>query len=694
MKKAPGPPVAARRPHQTTHHGIVRRDDHAWLKAENWREVMHDPSLLPADIRAHLEAENAYAEAVLGETGELRSMLVREMRGRIAEAEWMVPEPDGRYSYASRYAEGAEHRLFYRTAGDGGREEILVDGEKLAENRAYFRLGAVEHSRDHRFIAYSTDTRGAEYFEIFVRDTASGDLLADRVRDTTGEIVWSNDARFFYYVRLDAEHRPAEVLRHRLGSDSAEDVLVYREEDKGFFLDIGRTRSGRFITITSRDHQTSEVWLIDADAAEAAPEPIAPRIVGEEYYVDHCGALLYLRNNRQGAEDFEIATAPVADRGRGNWRTLVAHQSGRPLLAMALYREYLVRLERRAGLPRIIVRRLDDGSEHEIAFEEESYALALLPGLEFDTTITRFVYSSPTRPAETFDYDMERRSRRLRKRREVPSGHDPGRYVTRRIEAPAPDGETVPVSLLMGRDTRLDGSAPLLLEGYGAYGVTIPAGFDANVLSLVDRGFIFAIAHVRGGRDKGERWYREGRRERKTNTFSDFIAVAEHLVAERVAAPGRIVAIGRSAGGMLMGVAANRAPELFAGIIAEVPFVDVLATMLDASLPLTPPEWPEWGNPIESRADYLRIAAYSPCDNVAALPYPAILATGGLTDPRVTYWEPAKWVAKLRENSTSGRPILCKINMTAGHGGSAGRFRRLEEIADAHAFAMLAVGLA
>ncbi len=691
MKDRIAAPRADKRPARTVHHGFARRDDYAWLKADNWREVMRDPALLPADIRAHLEAENAYADAVMAPTADLQKTLVAEMRGRIAEADDSVPRPDGAYAYASRYLEGADHPVFFRTKRDGGGEELLVDGQALSEGTDYFRLGAVEHSPDHRLVAYSTDTNGSEYYDIFVSDIGSGELLRDRIGSTAGDVVWAGDAKSFYYVRLDDEHRPKHIFRHRIGDDPATDSLVYTEPDPGYFVDIDQTLSRRFIVITARDHQTSEVRLIDTEAADQIPALIAPRKAGLEYYVDHCGELLYLRTNRNGAEDFEIATAPLATIGPDHWRTLVAHVPGRSILSMALTRHHLVRLEREDGLPRLVVRRLADAAEHVIAFDEEAYALALNRGLEFDTGTMRFTYSSLTRPAETYDYDMESRERHLRKRREVPSGHDPARYVARRLAAPAADGETVPVSVLMRRDTPLDGSAPLLIDGYGSYGITIPAGFDANVLSLVDRGFVFAIAHVRGSRAKGERWYRDGRRQKKTNTFSDFIAAAEHLVKEGFTSTGRIVAIGRSAGGMLMGAIANRAPQLFAGIIAEVPFVDVLATMLDASLPLTPPEWPEWGNPIESREDYETIAAYSPYDNIAALAYPAVLATGGLTDPRVTYWEPAKWAAKLRECTISDRPVLCRINMAAGHGGKSGRFHRLDEIALSFAFAVQAV---
>jgi oligopeptidase B len=435
------------------------------------------------------------------------------------------------------------------------------------------------------------------------------------------------------------------------------------------------------------DHETAEVSLIDS-ADPSAPRLVTPREPEHDYSVDHHNGRLIILTNSDGAEDYRIVEAPVDNPGRENWCEIEPHRPGRLILDVVAYRDFLVRLEREDGLPRIVVRRFDSGEEHAIAFAEEAYSLGISAGYENDTTTLRFTYSSMTTPAQVFDYDMSVRTRVLRKTQEIPSGHDPSRYVAQRVMAPARDGETVPISLVYRKETKLDGSAPLLLYGYGAYGMSMPAGFSTNALSLVDRGFIYAIAHVRGGKDKGYRWYKEGKREKKVNTFTDFIAAAEFLAREGFTARGRIVAHGGSAGGMLMGAVANMAPELFLGIIAEVPFVDVLTTMLDASLPLTPPEWPEWGNPIESEADYRTIAAYSPYDNVRTQIYPHILALAGLTDPRVTYWEPAKWVAKLRELATSDELILLRTNMEAGHAGASGRFERLKEVALAYAFAL------
>ncbi|MDQ0503549.1 S9 family peptidase [Xanthobacter agilis] len=690
------PPHAARRPSTRTVRGVPLTDDYAWLRAENWRDVMRDPAVLAPDIRAYLEAENAYADAYFAPLGDLRRTLVAEMRARIKEDDSTVPSPDGAFAYYSRHRDGGQHPLACRKALPDGAEDIILDGDKEAEGKAYFHLGHWSHSRDHRRLAFSADEQGSELHSIRVRDLTTGADLPDVIGETTGDLLWSTDGGALYYIRRDAEHRPSKVYRHVLGTAPEADLLIYEEADKGFFVSLGETHSRAFGLIACGDHQTSEVYLLDLADPAAPPRLVAARTPGVRYEVEHHPALngtdtLVLLTNADDAEDFKIVTAPTATPERAQWRDLVPHAPGRMILSHTVFARHMTRLEREGGLPRIIVRDLETGAEHAVAFDEEAYALGLSPGFPFDTREVRFTYASMTTPAEVWSYDMASRARALLKRQEVPSGHDPADYVTRRILAPAPDGESVPVSLIYRKGTPLDGSAPLLLYGYGAYGITIPSSFSTSRLSLVDRGFIYAIAHVRGGTDKGWRWYAQGKLTHKTNTFIDFIAVAEHLVRERFTAPDRIVAHGGSAGGMLMGAVANLRPDLFAGIVAEVPFVDVLTTMLDDTLPLTPPEWPEWGNPIADPDAFTRIRAYSPVDNVHAAAYPAIFALAGLTDPRVTYWEPAKWVARLRAANTSDAPILLRTNMDAGHGGASGRFDRLDEVALVYAFALKTV---
>jgi oligopeptidase B len=688
------PPVASRRPAPFTRHGITVADDYAWLKDARWQEVLRDPSVLDSDIRAYLEAENAYTEELLGPTAALQKTLVAEMRGRIKEDDSGVPMPDGPYAYTWKYQQGGQHEHIGRLPRGGGDFHTILDGDALARQSDYFKFGGTRHSPDHKLVAWSADLRGSEYFTIRVRDWTTGRDLPDEIARASGGVVWGRDSSFFLYVEKDDNHRPLKVFRHRLGTQQSGDVLVYEEKDNGWFTSIGESASGRFCVIGGGDHDTSEQWLLDLSDANARPRLVAPREKGVRYSVDDRGEELYILTNEGGAIDFRIATAPLATPDRPHWRELVPHRPGVYVINTQLYANHLVRLERENALPAIVIRDLRTGDEHKIAFDEAAYSLDSIGGYEFDTTTTRFAYSSMTTPTEVYDYDMESRQRTLRKRQEIPSGHDPAAYVTTRVLAKSHDGAEVPVSILHRRDLVRDGTAPLLLYGYGSYGMAMPASFAANRLSLVDRGFVYAIAHIRGGADKGWSWYLDGKREKKTNTFDDFAAAARALIGAGYTSARRIVAHGGSAGGMLMGAVANRAGELFAGIVAEVPFVDVLNTMLDDTLPLTPPEWPEWGNPITDSAAFSYILSYSPYDNVAAKEYPKILAMAGLTDPRVTYWEPAKWIARLRATMTSGGPVLLRTNMGAGHGGSSGRFNRLDEVAIAYAFALWTVQLA
>ena len=689
---SPATPEAPRRPHSFCHHGITLVDDYAWLKDPNWQEVLHDPTLLDPAIRLYLESENAYAERLLEPTAALQTTLVAEMRGRIKEDDSSVPSPDGPFAYFSKFREGGQHYLIGRMPRDGGEGHILIDGDAQAQGHAYFRFGGSRNSPDHKLHAWSADTQGSEYFTIRVRDWATGSDLDDVVEETDGSVVWSRDAASFFYVKLDDNHRPLEVWRHVIGTAQTSDVLIYQEQDSGWFTHLHESTSGRFAVIALGDHETSEQWLIDLEEPQAPLRLICKREHSVQYSVADRGDELFILTNEGGAIDFKIVTAPLASPGRENWRDLIAHRAGIYILDFDLFAGHLIWLERAQALPAIVIRDLTSGEQHAIAFDEAAYALDTIGSYEFETTTLRFSYSSMTTPVEIYDYDMTARTRSLRKRQEIPSGHKASDYATTRIMATAQDGAEVPISILHRSDFTPDGSAPLLLYGYGSYGMAMPASFSASRLSLVDRGFVYAIAHIRGGTDKGWGWYLDGKLHTKTNTFDDFAASAQALIAAKYTGIRRIVAHGGSAGGMLMGAIANRAGELFAGIVAEVPFVDVLNTMLDATLPLTPPEWPEWGNPIENEKDFRTILSYSPYDNITARDYPAILALAGLSDPRVTYWEPAKWVARLRATMTGGGPVLLRTNMAAGHGGASGRFDRLDEVAIIYAFALWVSG--
>jgi oligopeptidase B len=683
------PPVAERRPSRKVTHGRALDDPYAWLAAENWRDVLRDPKALPKDIAKLVKAENDYCARVVAPLKELRETLVRELRGRIKEDDADVPDNDGSYAYYGRFRDGAEHPLYCRTPRGGGPETVLLDGEALAKGRDFFDIGETAHSPDHAQLAWSVDDMGSELYAIRTRALADGIDRSDIVRDTDGSVVWSADSKSFLYVRVDENHRTAQVRRHEVGADPATDRLIVEEKDGAWFVSLEESRCRRFAIVAIRGHDASECWLVDLRDANSAPRLVAKREPRLRYDVEPHGDLLYIHNNADGADDFRLSVAPLAAPGRANWRDVAPHRAGAMIVAFTVYARYLVWAVRENSLPSVIVRDLATNEDHAIAFEEEAYALGLDSGLEFDTDTLRFVYASMTTPEETYDYDMGARTRTLRKRQEIPSGHDPRNYVTRRLYAAADDGERIPVTLLHRADFAPGGAgAPLLLYGYGAYGHSLAADFDEDALSLVDRGFVYALAHIRGGTDKGWAWYESGKLEKKTNTFSDFIACARHLIAAGYTREGAVVAQGGSAGGMLMGAVLNEAPQLFAGVIAGVPFVDVLNTMLRDDLPLTPPEWLEWGDPIADAEVYDRIAAYSPYDNVRAQNYPPILSIAGVTDPRVTYWEPLKWMAKLRATMTGGGPALLHTHMGAGHAGASGRFEALADTALEYAFAI------
>ena len=686
------PPLAARKPHEVSVHNVKRNDPYHWLRAHNWQEVMQQPETLDPEIRAYLDAENAYYEARFGEpTKALQETIYKEIRGRIKEDDSGVASPDGPYAYNSRMLEGKQYPLLVRTPREGGEETVLLDCNVEA-GEGYFGFAGAEHDRSHRYLAWAADRAGSEYYDIVIRDLQTGEDSPEIIAETAGSYVWNNDSTAIYYTEYDDNHRPYRVRLHVIGTDQANDPIIFEEKDPGFFVGVGRTLSDKFIVIDAHDHQTSECWLIDAEAG-GEPRLVAPRVTDREYDLDERDGVLFIRTNADGAEDYKIVTVPVAAPAAENWVDLVPHQQGVLILDVIVIKNHMLRLERFEGLPRIVVRDLRTNAEETVKFDEEAYSLGMSVGYEFDTSVFRLTYSSPTTPSRTYDVDLETGVRTLLKEQEVPSGHNPDDYETRRLFATAPDGEQVPVTLLYRKGLKLDGSAPALLYGYGAYGMSMPAAFSISALSLVDRGFVYATAHIRGGMEKGYRWYVQGRREHKTNTFTDFIAAAEMLIEQRYTTKGRIIAHGGSAGGMLMGAIANLRPDLWGGIIAQVPFVDVLNTMLDDTLPLTPPEWPEWGNPIASAEDYARIASYAPYEQVAAQDYPAIFALAGLTDPRVTYWESAKWVARLRATKTGDAPLYLRTNMAAGHGGASGRFDRLKETAMCFAFAVHAAGL-
>jgi oligopeptidase B len=661
-------------------HGDERVDDWYWLRDRD------DP-----DVHAYLEAENAYTKAVMAHTAELQGELFDEIKSRVQETDTSAPVRKGPYEYFTRTIEGKQYGISCRRpAGTPGLpdpfaepgapagEEVLLDENVLAEGHEYFALGGFAVSPDHTQLAYAVDVTGGERYELRFRDLTTGDDRADVVPDVYYGLAWANDNRTCFFVRPDAAMRPWQVWRHRLGTPTDDDTLVHQEDDDRFYSSVGRTRTGRYIIVSLGSKITSESWFLDADDPEAPLRVVEPRRQGVEYDVDHHesaahGERFFVLTNDDGAENFKLMVTPVGQPGRAHWREVLPHRDDVRLEDVDAFAEHLVLSERAEGLERILVRRLANDDTHVIEMPDPVYSAGVGANPEFDVRSVRFEYTSLVSPLSSYEYDLETRDRMLVKRQPVP-GYEPERYESHRLWATASDGVRVPVSVVHARGMSHDGTAPGVLYGYGSYEVSIDPSFSSARVSLLDRGVVFAIAHIRGGGEMGRRWYEDGKLEHKPNTFTDFIACAEQLTAEGYVSRRRLAARGGSAGGLLMGAVANLRPDLFRAIVAEVPFVDCLTTILDETLPLTVTEWEEWGNPVDDPEIYKVMKSYSPYDNVEAKEYPALLVTGGLNDPRVQYWEPAKWVAKLRATKTGDEPLLLKMEMGAGHAGPSGRY--------------------
>jgi len=677
------PPRAAKRPHSVTHHGITVCDDYAWLRDPGYPEVT-DP-----DVLAHLKAENAWFDSRMAPLAPLVETLFKEMRGRIKEADTSVPQKDGDWLYWIEYEEGAEYKKWWRKPVSGGPDELLLDETALAEGKDYFRLGSMSVSNSGRLMAWSADDNGSERFTVRFRDLTTGEDLPDTIADTLSALVWVANDTGLVYCPANENWRTDRAMLHWLGSENSSDIELYHERDEGFRVGCALSANEKWVLVSTSDHETSEVYLIPTANPTAPPLLVRAREKGVEYDVDEREGLLYVHAN-DSHENFRLATAPL-DRP-GEWTTLIAGSDAFYLTGFDLFRDFYVIEGRRAGLDQIELRYYDDPSRIEpIAFPEASYSAGLSNNPEWAQDRLRLSYESMVSPATVYDYHVAGQRLERLKVQEIPSGYDASQYVTERLEIVARDGTPIPVSVVMRRDRAPGG--PLHLYGYGAYGIAIDPGFSTARLSLVDRGMAYAIAHIRGGDDLGRAWYKAGRLERRTNTFHDFVDVAKGLAERGYTAAGRISISGGSAGGELMGAVINSDPALFGAVVADVPFVDVLATMLDASLPLTPGEWPEWGNPIEDKAAFELIRSYSPYDQVSAQAYPPLMVTAGLNDPRVTYWEPAKWVARLRELKTDNHELILKTNMGAGHGGKSGRFESLRETAEEFAFILWQLGI-
>lgn len=670
------PPVAAVRPHTSVWHGETLVDPYFWLRDQSYPTV-DDPEVL-----AYVSAENAYFEAHMKPVDGLVTTILTELEGRMQQDDASVPVKNGAFEYWWRFDAGAQYRTWLRRPVGGGAEQEILSEPALAQGHDYFRLAGSSVSPDGRLLAYAVDTKGDERFVLRIRDLAAGTDVAMVAANSIGVPVWAADSQALAWNETNDNWRSFRVRLHRLGSSAPDAVLYEETADKGFNVGVQRSQDGRWFILAAGDNVTSEVRLVPTSDPAAVPVLVRARQPGVSYDVDTRGDTLFIRTNDSHV-NFRLATAPIAS--PGDWTELVAPCDRDYITGLAAFASYLLITGRRDGLDQVRLRR-DDGSETVIPFAEASYTAGPGSNPEPDAPLLRLNYSSMVTPATVFDYDVAAGTLVTRKVQQVPSGYDPGHYATERVTITARDGARVPVSIVYKKGFPRDGSGKLHLYAYGAYGYATPPSFSANRLSLLDRGLAFAIAHIRGGDDLGYQWYLDGKLEQRTNTFNDFVDVARGLNALGWAAPGHISASGGSAGGELMGAIVNSDPELWRAVVAHVPFVDVLNTMLDDSLPLTPGEWSEWGNPITDKAAFELLKSYSPYDNVRAQAYPPLLITAGLHDPRVTYWEPAKWTAKLRATKTDSNILLLKTNMGAGHGGKSGRFSALQETAEEYAF--------
>ena len=661
-------------------------DNYSWIKQKNWKEVILDPNKLNTPVKKYLDEENLFKEEQLKDIKDIEKKLFEELKSKIKNEDNSVPKKDGDYYYAYKYNKNSEYPIYYRKNIKNDFEEIILDCEKKSKTHSYFNVAAISHSHNHKHLAYNIDTNGSEYFSIFIENIETKEILSPEIKNTTGDIIWSLDNNYIFYVGLDQNHRPTKVFKHKIGSDSEKDLLIYEEKDPSFFCSINLSKTKKYLFIRTADHETSEYLFINLKLNQTTPILFKKRIKKIEYDLEHHEKFFVISTNIDNAKNFKIMISH--EESYQKWEEFITYERINLILDFILLKDWLVRLERTEGSENIIILNLNNKNQHKISFDEEAYNLSLDHGYEYETDAFRYSYSSPTTPKSIFDYDCKSKKQELKKTQEVPSGHNKDDYICKKIFATAHDNEKIPITILYKKGIKLDSSNHLLLYGYGSYGISIPSNFSTNRLSLVDRGIIYAIAHIRGGKEKGYEWYENGKLLNKKNTFLDFISCAEKLCEDKYTSPKKIIAQGGSAGGLLMGYIANERPDLFLGIIAQVPFVDICNTMLDEDLPLTVTEIPEWGDIKNDKKSFLYVKSYSPYDNVKKQNYPHMLVTGGISDPRVTYWEMTKWVAKLRENKTDDNLLLLHMNMTAGHSGASGRFDYLKEIAMEYGFVL------
>ena len=669
-------PIAAKHPQELVTHGDKRIDNYYWLRQQDNSEVID-----------YLKSENSYTEEQMQHTQKLQTSLYDEILSRIQETDLSVPYRIKNYYYYSRTEQGQAYPIFCRKYQSlDGAEEILLDENELAKDEEFFSLGVASISPNQQILAYSTDTTGAEQYTLFFLDLKTRSLYSETIADTYYSFAWGNDNRTVFYTKVDSANRPYQLWRHTLGNSPDDDVLVHQEDNEAYYLSVGKTRSRAYILLDLSSKITSELHYLDANKPDGEFQLFQPRQTGIEYSIEHHSDRFYIITN-ESAINFKLMSTSVARTDKSSWQTIIPHREDVMLEGIDAFADYLVIYEQQEGLPTARIQTLATGEMTQLSFPEPTYSFYGGNNPEFETTKFRFGYSSLTTPSSVFDYDLTTGERELKKETEVLGGYDRSLYKSERLIAIAPDGTEVPISLVYKQGIERDGSNPLWLTGYGSYGYSYPIDFSSIRLSLLDRGMVYAIAHIRGGEEMGRKWYEEGKFLNKKNTFTDFIACAEHLIAEKWTSSDRLAISGGSAGGLLMGAVINERPDLFKVVVADVPFVDVLTTILDKSLPLTVLEWEEWGNP-NAPQYYEYIKSYSPYDNVTAKKYPNLLITAGLNDSRVKYWEPAKWTAKLRELKTDDNLLLLKTNMSAGHGGASGRYEYLKEIAFEYAFVL------
>ena len=661
-------------------------DNYSWIKQKDWKEVILNPNKLNTQVKKYLDEENLFKENQLKDINDIEKKLFEELKSKIKNEDNSVPKKDGNYLYGHKYNKNCEYPIYYRKNTTNISEEIILDCEKKSKTHTYFNVASISHSHDHKHVAYNIDTNGSEYFSIFIEDIQKKELLSPEIKNTTGDIVWSLDNKYIFYVRLDQNHRPTKVFQHKIGSNSEKDLLIYEEKDPSFFCSINLSKTKNYLFVRTADHETSEYLFMNLKLNETKPILFRKRIKKIEYDLEHHEKFFLISTNVDNAKNFKIMISH--EESYQKWEEFIPYEKVNLILDFILLKNWLVRLERTDGSENIIILNLNNKDQHKISFDEEAYNLSLDHGYEYETDVFRYSYSSPITPKSVFDYDCKSKKQELKKTQEVPSGHNKDDYICKKIFATAHDNEKIPITIFYKKGVKLDSNNYLLLYGYGSYGISMPSNFSTNRLSLVDRGIVYAIAHIRGGKEKGYEWYENGKLLNKKNTFLDFISCAEKLCEDKYTSPKKIVAQGGSAGGLLMGYIANERPDLFLGIIAQVPFVDICNTMLDEDLPLTVTEIPEWGDIKNDKKSFLYVKSYSPYDNVKKQNYPHMLVTGGISDPRVTYWEMTKWVAKLRENKTDNNLLLLHMNMTAGHSGASGRFDYLKEIAMEYGFVL------